>query len=154
MSKKRPKSLESKLSVDAIQTRSLSVVDESGTERIQLSCFPNGNSASLAAIQMYGADGRTVVVIEVDAQGNSNITLFDKQNAPGASIGVNSNDGNGITVADSEGKPVIMIGMPANDSHDPLGPRPHVMAIDEAGNRTWTPFSGVRAIPSTLKDGK
>jgi hypothetical protein len=144
MPKKRASTRKRKLAIDQIVTRKLCVVDDTGAERITLSCHQSDDGQSSAEVMIYNADNRPVAVLQVDPKGNSHFSLFDRQNFQGVSVGVDSETGNGITITDEHGKPVLLIGSGVTQINGKTIRLPQITAIDDASGRTWSPFSGIR----------
>lgn len=150
MAKKRLKRKPKKLSVDVIETQSIILVDEYGSERAKLSCSGgDGGIGGFTYISLNDDEGHPKITLQVGDHGNPSITLYTRNNSSGVSMAVNNGHGNGLAIHGSHSKSCIMLGVPGPESNDPRGQTPDITVIDENGQRNWSAFEGTYEIPET-----
>jgi hypothetical protein len=115
MTEERQHLLPDKISVDHIQTRSLSLVDERGKERATFACRASeGGADGYSVLHFNGADGAPRLTFQLNDNDGPTITLFGSSGRVLLSLHVKDDVGNGITVCDASGYPLIQIGVPTS----------------------------------------
>lgn len=147
--KKRAKRQTSKLNIDELEVRQISLVDEYGTCRASLGCTGgDGGVGGFTSIQLNDDAGQPRIELEVVDDGSPFVRLNMPSQVPGVSIAANDQQGNGLSVYDHEGKPLIKIGISHPESDDPRGPTPEMVVLDPISRRAWSSTNGSYAIPS------
>lgn len=146
MGKKRPKRQPKKLSVDVVEAQHISLVDEFGTQRMNLYCTGGeGGVGGSAVVQINGDDGRPRIELQVYPTAAS-ISLLNDNLSTGVSFAVNYDQSNGMCISTVDGKPCIMLGISGPKSNDPRGPHPDITIHDEIDKRFWSVRDGARTI--------
>jgi hypothetical protein len=147
MAKKRPRREPKKLTIDTIEARSISLVDEFGKERVMMACSGgDGESGGCTVIHIYNGKGQIALTIQVEDQGDPHIALFNRDGSSGVTLGVNDPRGSGVRVADAQGKFRVTMSVRGPATDDPRGPGADLMALDFDARRMWTAFDGEKAI--------
>lgn len=147
--KKRAKRQKTKLNIDELEVRQISLVDEYGTCRASLGCCGgDGGIGGFTSIQINDDDGQPRIELEVVDDGSPFVRLNMPGQVLGVAIAANDKQGNGLSVYDHEGKPLINIGISHPESVDPRGPTPEIVVLDPLSRRAWSSTNGAYAIPS------
>ena len=147
MKKKRKKRRASKLSVDELEVRKITLVDEYGNCRATLNCWGgDGCVGGYASISLNDDAGQPRIELEVHDCGSPFIRLNMPNSNPGVSLAANDGLGNGMAVYDFEGKPLIQIGISHPDSNDPRGSE--ISVLNPQVRRGWSSTNGSYEIPT------
>lgn len=147
MAQKRPKRQPTKLTIDVIETRVLSLVDEFGNQRANLFC--SSGEQGMTIIQLNDDSGRPRLELQVDWEGNPSIRLMQANGQLGISMAANRGNGNGISICDAEGAPSVRLGISdPNNTRDPRAPHSELTVVDPFRKRGWSPFDGVYELPN------
>ncbi len=148
MKKRRKKRQTSKLNIDELEVRRITLVDEYGKSRASLHCSGgDGGIGGFTSISLNDDAGQPRIELEVH-EGSPFIRLNMPDANAGVSIAANDGLGNGMSVYDHEGKPLVQIGVSHPDSDDPRSPHPEVVVLDPGKRRAWSSTNGSYAIPS------
>lgn len=143
MAKKRPKQRPKKLSVDVVETQSIVLVDDYGTERAAIYCTGgDGGQGGMTVVRINDDSGRPRVEIQVAPDGTPSIRLSTPNDGAGVSMSVNSKSGNGISIGDYKGDTCISMGVDSSDSQNPNGSRPDIVLFDHDKQIAWSAFAG------------
>jgi hypothetical protein len=142
-----------KLSVGVLQARAIVLVDESGKERVTVSCSVSVSCPrGFTVIQINDDAGRPRLEFQVDCDGNPCLRLVESTGTSGVEIVATAQKGNGISVAGSDGKQFISLGVSHPDSVDPRGARPTIDVVDLKNQQMWSVFDGVQRLPASEAD--
>jgi hypothetical protein len=149
MKKRRKKQRSTKLNIDVLEVRDISLVDEFGKCRASLCCAGgDGGIGGHTLIQIYDDAGEPRIELQVGSDNNPGIRLNMPNSDAGVSLAVNKGHGNGMSINDHEGKPLVTLGVSYLDSDDPRSPHPEVVVLDPGKRRAWSSTNGPYAIPS------
>lgn len=144
--KKRKKRQTSKLNIDELEVRRITLVDEYGKSRASLHCSGgDGGIGGFTSISLNDDAGQPRIELEVH-EGSPFIRLNMPDANAGVSIAANDGLGNGMSVYDHEGRPLIQIGISHPDSDDPRGSE--ISVLNPPSRRGWSSSNGSYEIPT------
>jgi len=93
----------------------------------------DASSEDAALLQLYGSHVPSLVLC-IDSDGNPKVSLWNKNDRVGISIGISDDAGHGITLHDSEGRPVCFISV-ADDGIPRI--KMFEVTTSAAGKKIW-----------------
>ncbi len=126
-------------SVEAIEAKSIYLVDGSGTTRASMNCASNeGDKRGHVVIHLYDQSGRPRLTVQVDDEEGASIALFNQNNSPCVSLGAFNNRGNGVTICDNEGLPRLVAGVGDIGDGETGNQLTELTVINSEGKVVWS----------------
>lgn len=133
-SKKSPTKKLNRLSVDALEARSILLVDEHGKRRASLDCSAaDGRSGGHTVMHFYDEAGQVAITFQVAGSNGTSVTLWNRNFSPAVSLAVNHSDplgGAGVTIADRLGRPHLLAGVSESGSSEAVGPSAEIVIVN------------------------